>query len=78
MTFEGGHVGLWWGPTGFTTTTFEHTLKVGGRWGFIMHGPDGTDYSNRIVYTEIVRPQRPAYKGGNQTLDRFEAYLASL
>ena len=26
-----------------------------------MHGPDGTDYDNRIVYTEVLRPERLAY-----------------
>lgn len=55
------HIGNWWGPTGFTTTTSQHEVRVGGVWRFIMHGPDGTDYQNRVVYTEIVRPARIAY-----------------
>ena len=59
------HVSQWWGPVGFTTTTHEMAFKVGGRWRFTMHGPDGTDYPNIIVYTEIVRPERICYDHGD-------------
>jgi uncharacterized protein YndB with AHSA1/START domain len=55
------HVGQWWGPRGFTTTTFEMDVRPGGEWRFVMHGPDGRDYPNRIVFSEVVRPQRLAY-----------------
>ncbi len=54
-------IGRWWGPNGFSTTTFEMDFTPGGSWKFIMHGPDGTDYNNRIVYTEINRPERIKY-----------------
>jgi len=57
-------IGKWWGPKGFTTTTFEMDFQEGGVWRFIMHGPDGTDYPNRIVYTEIVKPERLVYEHG--------------
>jgi uncharacterized protein YndB with AHSA1/START domain len=26
-----------------------------------MHGADGTDYKNEIVYLEVVKPERPVY-----------------
>jgi uncharacterized protein YndB with AHSA1/START domain len=29
--------------------------------GLIMHGPDGTDYKNEIVYVEVVKPERLVY-----------------
>ena len=58
------HVGAWWGPRGFTTTTHEMDVRPGGVWRFVMHGPDGTDYPNKIVYTEVVRPERLAYDHG--------------
>lgn len=51
----------WWGPIGFTTTTSEMDVSPGGIWRFVMHGPDGTDYPNKIVYTDVVRPSRLAY-----------------
>lgn len=50
---EPEHLIKWWGPYGFTNTFHEIEVKVGGVWRFIMHGPDGTDYPNRIVFTEI-------------------------
>ena len=52
----------WWGPTGFTTTTDELEVKPGGVWRFVMHGPDGTDYKNKIVFIEVVRPERLVYR----------------
>jgi uncharacterized protein YndB with AHSA1/START domain len=52
----------WWGPSGFTTTTHAMDVKPGGVWRFIMHGPDGTDYKNKIVFIEIVRPERLVYR----------------
>jgi uncharacterized protein YndB with AHSA1/START domain len=36
-------------------------VRPGGDWIFIMHGPDGTDYKNHIVYREVVRPERLVY-----------------
>ena len=30
-------------------------------WRFIMHGPDGTDYKNEVVYAEVVKPERLVY-----------------
>lgn len=51
----------WWGPIGFTTTTREFNFSVGGVWRFVMHGPDGRDYQNRIVFDEIEPPARIAY-----------------
>jgi uncharacterized protein YndB with AHSA1/START domain len=30
-------------------------------WRFLMHGPDGTDYRNEIVYVEVVKPERLVY-----------------
>jgi uncharacterized protein YndB with AHSA1/START domain len=55
------HIARWWGPDGFRTTIHEMHVEVGGVWRFIMHGPDGTDYPNRIVYREIVKPERLVY-----------------
>ena len=56
------HLAEWWGPNGFSTTTRRFELKPGGVWRFVMHGPDGRDYENRIVYEEVVRPERLVYR----------------
>ena len=55
------HLNRWWGPRGFTTTTHAMAFRVGGEWRYTMHGPDGTDYPNRITYSAIVPAERLAY-----------------
>ncbi len=51
-------VGQWWGPKGFTTTILEMDLRTGGKWRLIMHGPDGTNYPNEMVFTEVIPMER--------------------
>jgi uncharacterized protein YndB with AHSA1/START domain len=55
------HIAQWWGPKGFTNTIHEMDVRAGGVWRFIMHGPDGRDYPNKIVYVEILKPERLVY-----------------
>jgi uncharacterized protein YndB with AHSA1/START domain len=63
------HLPQWFGPNGFSLTVHEIDVRPGGMWRFIMHGPDGTDYSNRVVYQEIVRPERLVYLHGEDVDD---------
>lgn len=56
------HLARWWGPNGFTLTTSQFEFRPGGIWEFVMHGPDGRDYKNRIEYMEIVALSRIAYR----------------
>jgi uncharacterized protein YndB with AHSA1/START domain len=60
------HIGEWWGPRGFTITTHEMDVRPGGLWRFMMHGPDGVDYPNRIEYLEIERPARLVFDHGGE------------
>jgi uncharacterized protein YndB with AHSA1/START domain len=55
------YLATWWGPSGFTITTHEMSFVVGGVWRFMMHGPDGTDFPNKIKYTTIEKPKLLAY-----------------
>lgn len=59
------HVDKWWGPTGFTNETFEMDVRPGGVWRYVMHGPDGVDYPNKIVYLEVAKPERLVYDHGS-------------
>jgi uncharacterized protein YndB with AHSA1/START domain len=59
------HIDQWWGPRGFRNTTSEMEARPGGMWRYVMHGPDGTDFGNRIVYREIVKPERLVYDHGS-------------
>lgn len=43
----------WWGPDGFTNSFQVFEFKPGGRWIFVMHGPNGIDYPNESVFREI-------------------------
>ena len=56
------HIKNWWGPNGFTNTIDKMDVKPGGEWEFIMHGPDGTDYKNKSIYKEIIRPERIVFE----------------
>jgi uncharacterized protein YndB with AHSA1/START domain len=56
------HIAQWWGPNGFTNTITTMDVKPGGEWNLIMHGPDGTDYGNKSVFTEVVKHKKIVYK----------------
>ena len=58
---ESEHIIKWWGPNGFTNTINKMEVKPGGEWQFIMHGPDGRNYLNKIIYIEVEKPYRLVY-----------------
>jgi uncharacterized protein YndB with AHSA1/START domain len=58
------HLAQWWGPIGFTTTTQSFDMREGGNWRFVMHGPDGRDYENRITFDLIEEPSMIKYHHG--------------
>jgi len=47
------HLKNWWGPKGFTNTFHEFDFTEGGKWKFIMHGPDGANYDNESEFLKI-------------------------
>jgi uncharacterized protein YndB with AHSA1/START domain len=51
-------IARWWGPKGFTNTFHVFEFRPDGKWSFIMHGPDGTNYQNENVFAEIEEPAR--------------------
>ena len=69
MWMDPSHIAQWWGPDGFTTTVQEMEVRPGGTWRFIMHGPDGTDYDNRVVYIEVTSPSRLVFHHGSDVDD---------
>jgi uncharacterized protein YndB with AHSA1/START domain len=58
------HVAKWWGPVGFSTTIKEMDVRPGGVWLQTMHGPDGSNYPNKSVFREIIKPERIVYSHG--------------
>lgn len=56
------HLKNWWGPKGFTNTFNEFDFRVGGKWNFIMHGPDKGNYHNECEFIKIEAPSLIAWK----------------
>jgi len=70
------HLAIWYGPGGFTNTMLETDIRPGGVWRFTMHGPDGTDWPNRIQYHELVPNKRITYvHGSDDEPDQFEVQI---
>ena len=51
---EPAHVAQWFGPRGFTTAVSASDLRAGGKWRYVMTGPDGAEYAFGGVYLEVV------------------------
>lgn len=66
----------WWGPAGFTNTFSLCEFKKGGRWVYVMHGPDGRDYPNESVFAEIA-PSKIVIEHVSQPKYRLTIGLAS-
>ena len=68
----------WFGPAGFTCVVREMDVRVGGRACFDMTGPDGTLYTNRFEYLEVVPGERLVMDHGSDVDDdpgRFRVTL---
>jgi uncharacterized protein YndB with AHSA1/START domain len=52
------HLATWWGPHGFSSTFRTFDFRPGGKWEFVLHGPDGSNYPNENVFVEIVPARR--------------------
>jgi uncharacterized protein YndB with AHSA1/START domain len=55
---EPKHVEQWWGPRGYETRVTDVDMRVGGKWNYVMIGPDGTQYPANGVFSEIVPPEK--------------------
>ena len=55
------HVMQWWGPNGFSNSSCESEMQVGGRFLLNMCAPDGNSYPCKGIYREIKEPERIVY-----------------
>jgi uncharacterized protein YndB with AHSA1/START domain len=55
------HVDKWWGPDGFTNITTKMDVRAGGEWIYVMHGPNGMEFDNRMRFLEVVVPSKLVY-----------------
>jgi uncharacterized protein YndB with AHSA1/START domain len=72
------HLGQWFGPAGFTCATREADIRVGGRWRFDFRGPDGTVYDNRMVFLEILAPERIVFDHGHDRDDDPDRFRVTI
>lgn len=59
---DANHLKNWWGPAGFTNTFTEFDFRVGGKWSFIMRGPEKGNYANECEFIKIEKPSIIAWK----------------
>ena len=72
------HVDKWWGPNGFKNVTSKMDVRPGGEWVFVMHGPDGRSYDNRVRFVEIIKPEKLVYlhdSGKDNDPSEFQAII---
>jgi uncharacterized protein YndB with AHSA1/START domain len=62
------HLKNWWGPKAFTNTFNEFDFRIGGKWSFIMHGPDKGNYANECEFIKIEKPTLIAWKRHSKPL----------
>lgn len=62
------HLKNWWGPAGFTNTFNAFDLRVGGKWSFIMHGPEKGNYPNECEFIKIDKPSLIAWQRISQPI----------
>jgi uncharacterized protein YndB with AHSA1/START domain len=67
------HLKNWWGPKGFTNTFNEFDLRPGGKWSFVMHGPDKGNYVNECEFIKIEKPTLIAWKRHSKPLFKVVA-----
>ncbi|MBC7861541.1 MAG: SRPBCC family protein [Bacteroidia bacterium] len=75
---EPQHITQWWGPTGFTNTIHEMNVKPGGVWRFMMHGLNGMDFPNKIVFNEVVKPERLVYTHSSEDENDLNSFKTTV
>jgi uncharacterized protein YndB with AHSA1/START domain len=61
------HIEKWWGPDGYHAKVHEMDVRPGGRWRFLLTGPDGTQWPSLVLYDEVVPLARLAYRHGGES-----------
>jgi uncharacterized protein YndB with AHSA1/START domain len=59
----------WFGPEGYTCALRQMDVRPGGRASFDMTSADGTVYTNRFEYLEVVPGERLVLDHGSDTDD---------
>ena len=68
----------WFGPAGYTCTVREMDVRPGGRACFDMVSGDGTVFTNRFDYLEVVPVERLVLDHGHDTDDDATRFRVTL
>lgn len=68
----------WFGPEGFSCTIREMDVRPGGRARFDMVAPDGTLYTNRFDYLEVVDGDRLVLDHGSDVDDDPDRFRVTI
>ena len=68
----------WWGPKGFTNTFTEFDFQPGGKWIFVMHGPEKGNYANECEFVKIDEPNLIVWKRISKPLFQVVAIFEEL
>ncbi len=55
---EAERLAQWWGPKGFVFVVATMDLRPGGAFHYCMRGPNGMEMWGKLVYEEVVAPER--------------------
>jgi uncharacterized protein YndB with AHSA1/START domain len=69
------HLKIWWGPNGFTNTFNTFDLRVGGKWSFVMHGPEKGNYVNEVTFLLVDPPRHLLWERQTQPFFQVEVIL---
>lgn len=72
------NLAAWWGPDGFNNEFENFEFQVGGRWTFVMIGPDGARYPNQCVFTELESASRVVIRHDCQTFFTLTVQLTQV
>lgn len=67
------HVKNWYGPRDTTLASCEIDLRPGGRFRYVMRGPDGTEFAFSGTYREVDPPHRVVNTWGFEAMPGHEA-----
>ncbi len=67
----------WWGPDGFANVVEVCEFMPGGKWHFTMCGPDGKQYANENVFTDVQAPNKVVIQHVSEPKFRLTIGLSS-
>jgi len=68
----------WFAPHGWSLSVCDVDFRAGGRFRFVMHGPDGQEMGMRGTYKEIAPPERTVHMESFDDFPGSESQVTSV